>query len=97
MCTFDVPLAMLKRLDIATLNDPMKLFLTTFFVALFTAKVENTIVYVVCVFFMRSFLVIYLSPVLSTYLLLFLFVCGLFLWEPIFFVSIRQSACNMRD
>jgi nucleolar MIF4G domain-containing protein 1 len=39
--TFDLPLSMMKRLDMSSLNDNMNIFLSTFFMGLFTAKISE--------------------------------------------------------
>lgn len=42
LCSFDIPMAILKRVDISSLSDNMILFLRTLFLALFSAQVRLT-------------------------------------------------------
>jgi nucleolar MIF4G domain-containing protein 1 len=39
--TFDLPLSMMKRVDLSNMNDNINLFLSTFFISMFTSKVRN--------------------------------------------------------
>lgn len=64
--SFDVPLALLKRLDMTELSSSLMLFLATFFIALFTSKVTSSLFFL---FFSSEYLEVSCFYFESTFLL----------------------------